>query len=94
MQQNPKNNNPEDADSSSIEPSLDTNEKLKPCLELLEETINVGLSVIKEIVIELVTNNGPKTHILSWLLQSKKLSIVYGVCVASELKITLSCPVL
>ena len=61
----------------SNEPSLSTLEKLKPCLELLEGTINLGLSVIKEILIELLSNNGVQTHILSWLLQSKKLSAVY-----------------
>ena len=68
---------PKNADFSSNEPLPDTLEKLKPCLELLEGTISLGLSVIKEIVIELVTNNGGQTHILNWLLQSKKLSIVY-----------------
>ena len=72
-----ENNDLEDADFSSNEPSPDTNEKLKPCLELLEVTISLGLSVIKEIVIELVTNNGIPHHIQRWLLQSKKLSTVY-----------------
>lgn len=71
-------NEPKNADSSSNESSTDTLEKLKPCLELIERTINVGLSVIKEIVTELLANNGVQTHILSWLLQSKKLSIVGG----------------
>ena len=47
---------PEKADFSSNEPSPDTLEKLKPCLELLEGTIDVGLSVIKEIVIKLLTS--------------------------------------
>ena len=70
-------NDPKNAAHSSNEPLTDTLEKLKPCLELIERTINLGLSVIKEIVIELLANNGIQTHILSWLLQSKKLSIVY-----------------
>ncbi len=68
---------PENADSRSNEPSTNTLDKLKPCLELLEGTINLGLSLIKEIVIERIANNGVQTHILSWLLQSKKLITVY-----------------
>ena len=72
-----ENNDPENADSSSIEPSLDTLEKLKPCLELLFGSINLGLSVIEEIVVKLLAKNNPETHILGWLLQSKKLSTVY-----------------
>ena len=71
------NNDPKNADSRSNEPSTNTLDKLKPCLELLEGTINLGLSLIKEIVIELLANNGVQTHILSWLLQSKKLITVY-----------------
>ena len=67
-----KNNNPEDADSSSIEPSPVALEKLKACRELLEGTINLGLSIIKEIVIKSLSNNGVQTHILSWLNQSNK----------------------
>ena len=72
-----ENNEPKNADFRLNDLSSETLEKLKPCLELLEGTINLGLSVIKEIVLELPANNGSKTHILSWLLQSKKLSIVY-----------------
>jgi hypothetical protein len=70
-------NEPKNADFRLNDLSSETLEKLKPCLELLEGTINLGLSVIKEIVLELLANNGSKTHILSWLLQSKKLSTVY-----------------
>ncbi len=51
-------NDPKNADSNSNKPSTDTNEKLKLCRELLEGTINVGLSVIKEIVSKLLTSNG------------------------------------
>ncbi|MEO0012173.1 MAG: hypothetical protein RLZZ535_562 [Cyanobacteriota bacterium] len=72
-----ENNEPKNADFRLNDLSSETLEKLKPCLELLEGTINLGLSVIKEIVLELLANNGSKTHILSWLLQSKKLSTVY-----------------
>ena len=70
-------NDPKNADYRSNGSPLDTLGKLKSCLELLEGTINLGLSVIKKIVIELVTNNGGQTHIQRWLLQSKKLSTVY-----------------
>lgn len=72
-----ENNEPKNADFRLNDLSSETLEKLKPCLELLEGTINLGLSVIKEIVLENLANNGSKTHILSWLLQSKKLSTVY-----------------
>ena len=68
---------PENADIRSNEPSPDTLEKLKPCRELLERTINTGLSVIKEIVIKLLASNGIQNQILSWLLQSKKAIVVY-----------------
>jgi hypothetical protein len=67
-----ENNEPKNADFRLNDLSSETNEKLKPCLELLEGTINLGLSVIKEIVLELLANNGSKTHILSWLNQSNK----------------------
>ena len=65
-------NDRENADSRSNEPLTDTLEKLKPCRELLEGTINAGWSVIKEIVLKLMTSDGTQNHILSWLLQSKK----------------------
>ncbi len=83
---------PKNADNSSnelspntlekLKPCLDelspnTLEKLKPCLELLEGTINLGFSLIKEIVVELLASNGVQTQILSWLLQSKKPIVVY-----------------
>ncbi|NJK58651.1 MAG: DUF3854 domain-containing protein [Pleurocapsa sp. SU_5_0] len=68
---------PKNADFEPNEPSLSTLEKLKPCLELLEGTINLGFSLIKEIVIELLASNGVQTQILSWLLQSKKPIVVY-----------------
>ena len=68
---------PKNADSSSNEPLSNTLEKLKPCLELLFGTIDVGLSVIKEIVIQLLTSDGIQNQILSWLLQSKKAIVVY-----------------
>ena len=72
-----KNSSSKNADFSSNEPLPDTLEKLKPCLELLFGSINLGLSVIGEIVVKLLAKNNPETHIFSWLLQSKKLSIVY-----------------
>ncbi len=72
-----ENNDPKNADSRSNEPSPDTLDKLKPCLELLEETINLGLSIIKEIVIKLLASDGIQNQILSWLLQSKKAIVVY-----------------
>ena len=68
---------PKNADFSSNEPSSDPLEKLKPCLELLERTINLGLSVIGEIVVRLLAKNNVQTNILSWLNQSKKLITVY-----------------
>jgi hypothetical protein len=72
-----ENKDPKNADSRSNEPSPDTLEKLKLCRELLEGTINLGFSLIKEIVIENLSSNGVQTQILSWLLQSKKPIIVY-----------------
>lgn len=72
-----ENNDPKDADSSLNEPLPNTNEKLKPCLKLLEGTINLGFSVIKEIVVKLLATDDIPHQILSWLLQSKKLSTVY-----------------
>ena len=72
-----ENSSSKKADISSNEPSPVALEKLKPCRELLEGTINLGLSIIKEIVIELLASNGVQTHILNWLDRSKKLSIVY-----------------
>ncbi|MEM7756782.1 MAG: plasmid replication protein, CyRepA1 family [Cyanobacteria bacterium P01_A01_bin.40] len=72
-----ENDDPKNADSRSNGSPLDTLGKLKSCLELLEGTINLGLSVIEEIVVKLLVNNGIHDHILSWLLQSKKLSTVY-----------------
>ncbi|MDJ0902588.1 MAG: DUF3854 domain-containing protein [Xenococcus sp. MO_188.B8] len=68
---------PKNADFSSKKLSLDTLEKLKPYLKLIEGTINLGWSIIKEIVVKLLTSNGIQNHILSWLLQSKKLSTLY-----------------
>ncbi|MGV2829340.1 hypothetical protein [Myxosarcina sp. GI1(2024)] len=65
------------ADNSSNEPSPDPLSKLKPCLELLEVTIDLGLSVIKEIMVKLMTNDGVPNQILSWLDRSKKSMIVY-----------------
>ncbi|MGB5634768.1 MAG: plasmid replication protein, CyRepA1 family [Waterburya sp.] len=70
----------QNADFRSNEPSPDTLEKLKPCLELLEGTIDLGFSVIKEIVIKLLTSNGIQNQILSWLLQSKKMIIKLFCC--------------
>ena len=72
-----ENDDPKNADYRSNGSSLDTLGKLKSCLELLEGTISLGLSVIEEIVVKLLVNNGIHDHILSWLLQSKKLSTVY-----------------
>ena len=72
-----ENNDPKNADFSSNESLPDTREKLKPCLELLFGSINLGLSVIGEIVVRLLAKNNPETHIFSWLLKSKKLSTVY-----------------
>ncbi len=64
-------------DSRSNNPPPETLEKLKPCLELLEGTINLGLSVIKEIVVKFLVGDGVQKRILGWLLQSKKLITVY-----------------
>ena len=72
-----ENNDPKNADSSSNEPSPDTLEKLKPYLELLEGTIDLGLSVISEIMVKLMTNDGVPNQILRWLDRSKNLIIVY-----------------
>ncbi len=68
---------PKNPDIRSNEPSPDTLEKLKPCLELLEGTIELGLSLIKEIVPKLLTSDGIQNQILSWLLQSKKALVMY-----------------
>ena len=65
------------AGDSSKKPSSDTLEKLKPCRELLEGTIELGLSLIEEIVPKLLTSDGIQNQILSWLLQSKKALVMY-----------------
>lgn len=79
---------PKNADYRSNESSTNTLDKLKPCLELLEGTINLGFSLIKGIVIENLSNNGAQNHILNWLNQYKKLVIVSigdeSVCLAGE----------
>ncbi len=64
-------------DSRSNNPPPDTLEKLKPCLELLEGTINLGLSVIKEIIVKFLVSDGAQQQLLGWLLKSKKLITVY-----------------
>ena len=55
------------ADHREDEPSSDTLEKLRPYLESLEGTVNSGLSVIKEIIIKLLTRDGIQNRVLSWL---------------------------
>ena len=59
--------------SRYFDPPPDTLEKLKPCLKLLEETINLGWEVIKEIMFKLRERDGVQKPILGWLLQSKNL---------------------
>ena len=42
-------------------------DKLKPALNLLEGTIDLGVAVIKEIVRSLLFQNNLQKHILRWL---------------------------
>ncbi len=63
---------PEITDIRSNKPSPYVLEKLVPCLKLLETTIDGGFSVIREILMKLLTCGGIQNHILMWL-QSKKV---------------------
>ncbi|MGK7950259.1 MAG: bifunctional DNA primase/helicase, partial [Xenococcaceae cyanobacterium] len=63
----------ESEDSRYFDPPPDTLEKLKPCLELLEGTINLGWEVIKEIVVKFFVSDEVQKRILGWLLQSRFL---------------------
>ena len=78
-----KNNSSEPKDSEYINSSPNTLEKLKPCLELLEEIINQGQEVIKQILVQfLVSEEGQRivmvaqNYLLDWLVKFKKLITV------------------
>ncbi len=60
--------NSRNADNCSNESSPKTLEKLKPYLDLLEETSHVDFSVIKEIVVELLANNFVPNYIIKAIL--------------------------
>ena len=53
-----ENNSSEPKDSEYINSSPNTLGKLKPCLELLEEIINTGQEVLKEMMVQLLANIG------------------------------------
>ena len=75
-----ENNPSEPKDTEYLDSSSSPLEKLKPCLSLLEETINQGQKIIKQILVQfLVSEEGQKrgmiaqNYLLDWLVKSKKL---------------------
>ena len=57
----------ENLPNQSVCSTLETWKSLKPCLELLEETFNEGISVINQLVMESFSGNGLSNILFRWL---------------------------